>query len=35
MNSLNLFTSFAPKGNDNKAKGQNAVIYTRVSSASQ
>ena len=35
MNSLNLFTSFSPKGNENKAKGQNAVIYTRVSSASQ
>lgn len=35
MNNLNLFNSFSPKGNENKAKGQNAVIYTRVSSASQ
>jgi predicted site-specific integrase-resolvase len=35
MNNLNLFNSFSPKGNEKKAKGQNAVIYTRVSSASQ
>lgn len=35
MSNLNLFSSFASKGNENKVKGQNAVIYTRVSSASQ
>lgn len=35
MSNLNLFSSFAPKGNENKAKGQNAVIYTRVSHSSQ
>jgi site-specific DNA recombinase len=35
MDNLNLFQSFAPKDKSTKAKGQNAVIYTRVSDSSQ
>jgi DNA invertase Pin-like site-specific DNA recombinase len=35
MSTLERFISFAPKGNDKQAKGQNAVIYTRVSHVSQ
>lgn len=35
MNTLDLFSTFAPKGNQKQAQGQNAVIYTRVSHFSQ
>jgi site-specific DNA recombinase len=35
MNTLDYFKSFAPKGKDTTATGQNAVIYTRVSHSSQ
>ena len=35
MNDLSIFTQFAPKAPDKFKEGNNAVIYTRVSSADQ